>query len=126
MTFFSHMKKLADDLKLQGFQVFLPTQEEINFASMTTEEKVKAKRQYIREHMDRIRNSQAVIIANYRKNGILGYVGPNTLIEIAFAEAFGKPIYFLEIPGPQACYDELMGFEFDIFQDSASLKFSLS
>jgi nucleoside 2-deoxyribosyltransferase len=122
MTFYSKMKILAGDLESRGFQVFVPTQEEIDFNSMRSEEKIRAKKQYIREHMERIRGSDAVIIANYSKNGIGGYVGPNTLIEIAFAEAFGKPMYILEIPEQQPCFDELGGFDFTLFKSYKSIK----
>jgi hypothetical protein len=41
--------------------------------------------------------------ANFEKAGVAGYVGPNTLVEAAFARALGKPTAFLYFPGPQAC-----------------------
>lgn len=111
MKFFGEMTTLSQRLGLMGFDVHLPTQEEIEFHSMTPAEKIRAKKQYIQEHKDRIRISDYVVIANYSKNGVNGYVGPNTLIEIAFSDAFDKPIFILEEPGPQPCFDELMGFE---------------
>ena len=57
---------------------------------MTSEEKIRAKKQYIQEHMERIRASDSVLIANYSKSGVAGYVGPNTLIEIAVPKLLEK------------------------------------
>lgn len=121
MKFYDQMKLMAKDLSAAGFKVHLPTQEEILFHEMSEEQKIKAKKQYIQEHMERIRTSSSVLIANFTKNGIQGYVGPNTLIEIAFAKAFEKPIYMIEEPGDQPCIDELRGFDLNLINDISQI-----
>jgi hypothetical protein len=42
-----------------------------------------------------------VLVANFEKHGIEGYVGPNTLVEAAFAHATGRKVAFLNRPGDQ-------------------------
>ncbi len=117
MKFYNQMTALKGKLVTQGFEINLPTREEVEFHTMDIVQKTKAKRQYIEDHMERISTSDYVIIANYKKNGIQGYVGPNTLIEIAFAKAFKKPIYIIEEPSIQPCLDELRGFDLQPISD---------
>ena len=121
MKFYDQMMSMAEKLTTAGFKVHTPTQEEILFHNMNEQEKVKAKKQYIQEHMERIRASDIVLIANFSKNGISGYIGPNTLIEIAFARAFEKPIYIIEEPGIQPCIDELRGFDLRLISDLSQI-----
>lgn len=39
--------------------------------------------------------TDAILVLNFPKNGIRGYVGPGTLFEIAIALHLGKRIYLL-------------------------------
>jgi hypothetical protein len=45
--------------------------------------------------MDYIAESDAVLVLNYPKNGIKGYVGTSTLMEIGLAYYMGKKIFLL-------------------------------
>lgn len=57
------------------------------------------KEQAIRIHFEKIEWSDAVLILNYAKNDIPGYIGGNTLVEMGLALHLRKPIYLLnEIP----------------------------
>ena len=48
---------------------------------------------------DLIADSDAILILNYPKNGISGYVGTSTLMEIGLARYLGKKIFVLnELP----------------------------
>ena len=50
-------------------------------------------------HFDKVAWSDAVLILNYDKKGIEGYVGGNTLLEMGVAMHLKKPIYLLnQIP----------------------------
>jgi len=46
-----------------------------------------------------IKKSDAVLVVNIHRKGIKGYIGGNTLIEMAFAHVLDKKIFLLhEIP----------------------------
>lgn len=65
----------------------------------------------IRAHFQKVEWADAVVIANYDKNGIAGYVGPNTLMEIGLAFHFNKKIFLLN-PIPEISYkEELLGMK---------------
>jgi len=53
----------------------------------------------ITEHFNKVVWSDAILVLNYDKNNIKGYVGGNTLMEIGLAFFLKKKIYFLnQIP----------------------------
>ncbi len=59
----------------------------------------KIKFDLIRSYYEKIKQSDIVLIVNPEKNGIKGYIGGNTLIEMAFAHVLDKKLYCLyEIP----------------------------
>lgn len=107
MSFFEKMSQLAIRLRSRGHQVFIPTLSTSDFSKMSKLQKIQEKKKHIFEHLEWIRQSDAVIIANWKKNNIEGYIGPNTLMEIAFATSLDKTIYFVEKPGVQYCLDEV-------------------
>jgi hypothetical protein len=111
MVFYPRMKELASSLEKDGWKVFLPESEEgkLNYADLPFEKKREQKKTYIDAHLAKIRNSQAILVVNEPKHGIEGYVGANTLMEIAFAYALGRSIYLLNPVCPQPCQDELLG-----------------
>jgi len=57
----------------------------------------------IRDHLRKIRESDAILVLNYEKNGIPGYVGGSVLIEMGFAHYLKKQIYLLN-PIPRMSY----------------------
>ena len=44
-----------------------------------------------------------MLLANYSKNGIDGYIGANSLMDAAFAYALGVPVAYLKPVGEQPC-----------------------
>ncbi len=59
----------------------------------------KIKNDVIRDYYYKILENDAVLIVNPELNGIKGYIGGNTLMEIGFAHVLNKPIYCLyQIP----------------------------
>ena len=53
------------------------------------------KRDAISDHFEKIEWCDAILVANYEKRGIEGYIGGNTLIEMGLAFYLKKPIYVL-------------------------------
>jgi len=57
------------------------------------------KAEAILEHFDKVSRSDAILVLNYDKNNIKGYIGGNVLMEIGLAFFLKKKIYLLnEIP----------------------------
>ena len=52
-----------------------------------------------KDHFNKVADSDAVLILNYPKNNIQGYIGGSTLMELAIARHFNKKIFILhELP----------------------------
>jgi nucleoside 2-deoxyribosyltransferase len=111
MQFFQKMEELKLKLEKLGYSVYLPEAEESEgfYLSLPAKDKPAMKRRFIDAHVEKIKKSNGVLIANFRKHEIDGYVGPNTLMEIAFAYALGKDIYMLNAMEDQPCKDEVLG-----------------
>lgn len=53
----------------------------------------------MRNHFDKVAWADAIVVTNYEKKGIPGYIGANTLMEMGLACHLQKPIYLMfEIP----------------------------
>lgn len=120
MQFFQQMEELKLNLEKIGMSVFLPEAEESEgfYLSLPSEQRPALKRKFIDAHLAKIGQSDAVLVANYPKRGIDGYVGPNTLMEVAFAYALGKGIYLLHPMSDQPCKDEIDGLGAEVLFDN--------
>lgn len=49
----------------------------------------------IKNHLKKVKSGDAVLVLNYEKKGVPGYIGGNTLIEAAIGFDRGKKIYIL-------------------------------
>lgn len=89
MDFFELMRSLARDLRELGYEVFTPKD---------SEKSVEAKiaNDYIGYYFNLIRNADAILVCNFEKKGISGYIGPNTFLEMGFAYGFKKKIFVLK------------------------------
>jgi len=57
------------------------------------------KAESVLEHFDKVAWSDTILVANYDKNDVKGYIGGNTLMEMGLAFFLKKKIYLLnEIP----------------------------
>lgn len=69
---------------------------------------LKREQNYIKWYHNAIKNSDAILVLNFNKNGIKNYVGGNTLMEIGFAHVNGKKIFlFNQIPEDVSYADEI-------------------
>lgn len=110
MRFVDAMEALAAELCAQGHTVHTPEREEdgVDWDRLSPEAAVARKAGFLNGHFSKIRQSDLVLIANYEKNGIPGYIGANTLMEAACGHALGKPVYLLFPPGAQSCHLEAL------------------
>ncbi len=105
-SFFKQALNIEKQLKAFGFKVKLPytafkMKRSGDFKVETYKIWFKDTKQYnrktwlIKNHFGKIIRSDAILILNYEKNGVPGYIGGNTLIEAAIAFHYKKPIYIL-------------------------------
>lgn len=105
MQFIDEMEELAASLTTLGVVAVAPVRDEADhiWSDLSEAEAIETKRKFIRDYLDEIRASDSVLIANYTKNDVVGYIGANTLMEAAFGCALGKRVSLLFMPGEQAC-----------------------
>ena len=61
--------------------------------------KLKMENNTFKWYYDAIKNSDLVLVCNFEKNGIPGYIGGSALMEIGYAHVLDKKIFFLyQIP----------------------------
>lgn len=125
IAFISEMIELQKKLEQNGHTVFIPSfiahDKEGNpmsaeeFYRIRKEGKMELswfeveKEMAILAHFKEIERSDAIFVANYDKNGVPGYIGGNTLMEMALALYLKKPIYLLN-PIPEMSYrEEIIG-----------------
>jgi len=115
IKFMDEMKKIEQELEQLGHQVFMSIKaKEVDYWSDNNKSLVEAKKKYgfIEEHMDKISNSDAILVVNISKNDMENYIGANTFLEIGFAHYKKKKVFMLN-PMPKQSYitDELETIE---------------
>jgi len=105
MIFARDMYKANKSLIDRGYEVSLPefVVEFVNgnlgfeLGTLSREDGAKKKKEHdlIRKHYNKIKESDAILVVNNKKNGTENYIGANTLIEMAFAYVLEKKIYLL-------------------------------
>lgn len=111
------MIEVRDQLLRFGHEVVLPrhTEEYIKMNNLDNihNESVKNKinNDLIRDYYNEIARNDAVLVVNYDLNGVRGYIGGNSFLEMGFAHVLNKKIYLVnEIP--EASFkDELIAMQ---------------
>lgn len=93
-----------------GIATFLPTLDEpVDYSTLPESERAKTKSILIRNHVEKIAESDAVLIFNPTLDDRVNYIGANSFLEMGFAFAFGKSIYLLTNIPDQPNTDEIVG-----------------
>lgn len=113
IRFIQEIEDLKSVLEQKGFIVFTPTKEgtDKDYSSMSREESADLKQFFIDKHLDRIKKSDAVLIANYTKGNKEDYIGANTFLEIGFAYVLEKRIFILNNIPEQSNTTEIEGMK---------------
>jgi len=129
INFTYEIKEIADKLEAIGIQHEIPfTSKKILAGELAMEDFLKEKKQsgdgafrkiqddVIKKYYNLIKDSDGILVANFEKNGIAGYIGGNVFLEMGFAHVYDKKI-FLYNPLPEyspyideikAMYDEII------------------
>lgn len=116
MHFGDQMAELERHLVAAGHEVHIP-QLEFQFPDDTSEmsnddHRWQQKGSAMQTHFNKIKESDAILVANYEKRGIPGYVGSNTMMELGLAYFLNKKIYLLfPIPGSLPARPEILALE---------------
>ena len=116
LSFTDEVKKITDELKKLGHEVLLPNGVILDAIHQPDFDPVKAKRDNgydaVRDHFNKVKESDAVLICNLTKNGVENYIGANTFLEMGFAYYHEKPIYTLNpLPDYKYINDEIQSFD---------------
>ncbi|MCX6800879.1 MAG: hypothetical protein NTZ73_01705 [Candidatus Diapherotrites archaeon] len=105
--FFDKLYAIKKALEERGYEVFLPSMRDYHHL----EETALAKIQYnlIKNHFRKVDKSDAIYVANYDKDGVKGYIGGNSFLEMGKAFDKGIPIFLMnEIPTQSPYREELI------------------
>ena len=113
MVHIEAMIQASQQLKALGYETEIPNprEGETDYTELPEKERQRLKDSLMREHLNKISNSDAVLIYNEDKKGIEGYVGGNTLMEMAFAFAQKLEIFLLKTPTGVGYTDEIIGMQ---------------
>lgn len=114
MDFVAEMRAARLALEKRGFQVFVPEDPDLasqpelleKYLQLSKTEQRQIRLGLIQAHLDKIRLADAILVVNATKGEVAGYIGANTLIEMAFAYVLNKKIYVLNPIGSQKNQDE--------------------
>ena len=120
------MIEVRDELEKNGHKVVLPRHTE-KYAEMNTSDQIhnesvknKVNNDLIRDHFNKIADSEAVLIVNCDLNGVEGYIGGNSFLEMGFAHVLNKKIYLLNNI-PEIFYkDEIVAMQPTIINEDVS------
>lgn len=103
---------IIDQLRTNGLTVSTPELSEARDWSKFTDDRILLEKgALIRRHFANIATADAVLIANFEKNGIENYVGSNTFLEMCAGFIYDKPIYLLNPVPKQDNYEEILALE---------------
>lgn len=111
MTFYVEMREIKDGLEVLGHEVLVPIDtysDDVPIearSDISDKQKISAKIEYdfIREHFRKIEESDAILVLNYEKKNVPGYIGGNTFLEMGHAFGLGKKIFLMN-PVPNMNY----------------------
>lgn len=111
LKFWDEIQNLRDQLEELGHTVYMPIKAEgVDYWEEDGSKRIAAKKtqELISEHMEKIENSDAILVTNYTKRETENYIGANTFLEVGYAHHMGKKIYFLNpIPDQPYIREEL-------------------
>lgn len=101
MAFAKEMLEIKKTLEKAGHEVGLPYETEVHVQNPDFVDNLSDNLQYcidndvIHHSFNLIEKADAIVVVNYPRKGITGYVGTSTLMEIAIAYHYRKKIYLL-------------------------------
>jgi len=102
MVFAKEMLEAQKQLEELGHEVLIPIDTYDCLKDPSLNESFEHCQRYgdiDKDHFNKIANSEAILVLNYPKNGLAGYIGGAALTELGVARHLDKKIYILhELP----------------------------
>lgn len=125
MKFNDKFLELQKELEALGHIILMPVAVEgIDYWAEDGTERQKAKKalRLVEKHLDKINESETILVANYTKGNIENYIGANSFLEMGYAKYKGKKIFVLNpLPDQKYIADELISFEPIVLNGDISL-----
>lgn len=117
MHFYEKVYEVEKELKKRGFKVKIPkTMYKMKRTGNYNLEEYKTwykdeshyykKKALMNDHFKKVIKGDAILIVNEEKNGVKGYIGGNTLMEMVIAYHYKKPIFVLNQIIPNFPFEE--------------------
>jgi len=117
IAFAKEMVDIAKELKQGGHKAILPRNTEKyadgRLVGETSHESIqnKTSNDLIRNYFKVIKDSDAILVVNLNKDGIVNYIGGNSFLEMGFAHILGKPIFLLNKIPEMSYNDEIKAMQ---------------
>ena len=113
MKFIDEMDRVAAQLETRGHTVYTPDRAEgTAYDREQSHANAQLKRGYMNKHFDKIDLAGGIVVVNPPKNGVGGYIGGNSFLEMAYAFKHGLDIFTLyPLPEGMGYIDELRGMD---------------
>ena len=100
---YDRMEEIGGELRKNGNTVVLPLDEsEERFA-----DRVEAKAEFMRHMSENIKSCDSILAVNdNERDGRLGYIGPNTFLQLGIGMSLGKPLFALAKWDPNLPYND--------------------
>jgi hypothetical protein len=120
-SFYKNVIAIETQLKKMGYKVKIPKTANVmkktgnfNVADYKTwyvnKEDYKKKTALMDGHFKKVLEADAILVVNNEKNGIMGYIGGNTLMEMTLAYHYKKPIFLWnDVTSSLAIEEEVRG-----------------
>ncbi len=112
MHFAKEMLEVQKILEEAGHDILIPfnTKECIDNPRLSENYEFVCKNDALMDHFNKVKRCDAILVLNYSKNNINGYIGGSTLMEIGLAKYLGKKIFILhELPS-----EEIIKYIFEV------------
>lgn len=122
-SFYKQVIEAEEELQKRGFRVLIPDTAKLmkqrnNFdvsaykTWFTNDSDWDKKTELMEGHFRKILEGEAILVLNYEKNGMAGYIGGNVLMEMAIAFHYKKPIFVLHpVNEKLPVYEEVLGMK---------------
>jgi len=103
MSFAKEMTKIQKQLIKMGHVVLVPQDTKLHLSDPNFIDNLSENLEHcINENVlkvgfDLVANADAILVLNFPKNGINGYIGTSTLMELGIAHFLGKKIFILNV-----------------------------
>jgi len=124
--FIKEVEKIKEKLEEKGYQVFIFPQKvelegeilevtqfyEMRKKDCFNEAYWRLKNKLMEEHIRKIERSDAILVLNQDKDGISGYIGGNTFLEMGLAYYLNKKIFLWKKPSEDLpFFEEIMALK---------------